>query len=107
MKDIDLVKACAKAMGIKTRVAPFRGTIMRHWYWDANVERIYDPLHDDAQCFGLLKKFNLRVLEVGSGRDWRVAIPHPIIGVICASYETDLNRAICECVAKAHKSRKL
>ena len=61
----------------------------------------YDPLHDDAQAMALVKKFKLDI-DYGQGVEWHVSDQHSD-----SEYEgyhsamnPDLNRAICECVAK-------
>ena len=102
MTDAEIGRKCAVAMGIDVRESPLRGTVMRWWYWDENVERMYDPLHDDAQAMALVKKFELRLQEpepegIGRDRRWRVMAWIPKQSV---AQNQDLNRAICECVAK-------
>jgi hypothetical protein len=64
---------------------------------------VYDPLHDDAQAMALVKKFGLSIApELGQGRGlWRVNHwrDPPLV------LDTDLNRAIVECVAKMQKAK--
>lgn len=94
---------CAEAMGIKTEVHPIRGAILRHWFMDGNVEREYNPLHDDAQSMALVKRFRLRVFgsyppysESSISKDWIVEQG----GIRAEARALDLNLAIVECVAR-------
>jgi hypothetical protein len=61
----------------------------------------YNPLHDDAQAMALVKKFELG-LGRGKDRSW-IAHTTREAGTFCHSSNNDLNRAICECVAKMRK----
>lgn len=98
MTDLEIVKKCAEKMGVSKRlwnglnVAMIDGTEFTYRKWN--------PLHDDAQAMALVKRFNLDI-------DWKP--PRKTVTVQpsdCASSVTmhfsngDLNRAICECVAK-------
>jgi len=90
--------ACAKAMGAVKFEPAISGSKRYDWQhenggWTCN----YDPLHDDAQCFALVKKFQL---DLGWYTDGTA-------GVNFFSHEshpwlrgTDLNRLVCECVAQ-------
>ena len=102
MTDLEINGACAEAIRIQTVVHPIRGKIMRHWFWVGNIEQMYDPLHDDAQAMVLVKKFQLFISH-WRGK-WTVSTGiggHDKTG---AQY-SDLNRAICECVAKLEKAK--
>ena len=63
----------------------------------------YDFLHDDAQCFGLAKKFELLMQPfeppIAERGTWWVACDFG------HAEGNDLNRAICECVAKLHQAK--
>ncbi len=99
MNDLEITQACARAMGYGEWDAeremfglPFdNGSPMKSWM-------SYDPLHDDAQCFALVKQFELRLQEPESQGDrrWRVTAWNPKT----VAQDTNLNRAICEVVAK-------
>lgn len=64
MTDLEIVKACADAMGLRllTEANPHKS-----WHGlmfsNSNPSVLfiesggYDPLHDDAQCFALVKKY--------------------------------------------------
>ena len=90
MTDLEITKACAEAMEIETSVHPLQGTVMRHWFMNGSVERMYHPLYDDAQAFQLLSRFGLFTHREGGiwtvGRPWTEG--------------PNLNRCICECVAR-------
>lgn len=91
MTDLEIRKACAEAMGL-----PWEG-----------AQYVYDPLHDDAQAMALLQKFGPEINMMAGYFDceWvvNVGISQPIVEV---HHDTDLNHAICLCVAKlkAHES---
>lgn len=59
----------------------------------------YDPLQDDEQAMALVKKFRIHINPWAQG--WEASIAPPE-AQNCLSHATnaDLNRAICECVAK-------
>lgn len=103
IRALDLTKACARAMGIKVEIKALRGTVMRYWFMDSHVEKIYDPLYDDAQALGLVKMHGLWVSRTMNGWDqdyWHVTSNRTCPPIFEAAHRTDLNRAICECVAK-------
>jgi len=84
MTDLEITRLCAEAMGLR---------------WKQNGEHIFDllgeycPLHDDVKAMGLVKKFSLHCEKVGSW--WEI---ESITGFIGS--HSDLNRAICGCVAR-------
>jgi len=61
----------------------------------------YDPLHDDAQAMALVKKFELDIEapRAGINAEWEVYRYDNLAPNNCHS-NADLNRAICETVAK-------
>ena len=106
MTDLEITKLCADAMGLE--VAEQLGMMM-----SLNTQyeiAIYDPLHNDAQVMALVKKFNLEIFYEKEHPDdpWLVN---------CCKYHAakysdsvmanslDLNRAICECVAKMMQAK--
>jgi hypothetical protein len=91
MTDLELVRACAEAMG-HTDITHYTGRIYAR---DSEGLRVFDPIHDDAQAMALLKRFPIAI-SVLRGGGWTLACD--ATGA-WASY-TDLNRGICECVAK-------
>ena len=104
MTDLEITKACAEMIGYPeyvnpdgraTKPVPPRILVL---LMDQNATpELYDPLHDDAQCFALVKKFNLMLLWLEPQQLWSINF-----GV---TRNQDLNRAICECVAKMHANR--
>ena len=88
MNDLALTKKCAEKMGL--HVAEGTGkTVWTHAQWpdpdDSLGIDLYDPLHDDAQCMAMVKKFPRECIDA-------MNCHQSFLG-------TDLNRAICECVA--------
>ena len=107
MTDLEITRHCAEAMGWHTgRLA---SKVVAYSVRDCAIiagndhggESVYDPLHDDAQAMALVKKFKPMIdtyfdgtWVVGSGWHGAVQIEN-----------TDLNRAICECVAKLQAAK--
>lgn len=100
MTDLELVKACAEAMGweIDEENTVYFGEVWVKRY--TGPEGIYNPLEDDCQMAQLVKRFRLEITpydelwNVGGGE-----------GSGAAAQREDLNRAVCECVAKIHAAR--
>jgi hypothetical protein len=65
----------------------------------------YNPLHDDAQAMALVKRFKLNIAQL-SGDQCQVFSPLDA-GHILQADSKDLNRAVCECVAKLKTPRRL
>ena len=88
MTDLEITRLCAEAMGWE--VFEEGGNL-----WERAGLVIYRPLHDDAQAMALVKKFRL---SIGTDADqWYLVLPdYPYK----ETNHADLNRAICECVAK-------
>ena len=117
MTDLEITKLCAEAMGLRQVwqptycLSPSAIGILRDGISKETYERerdlaydSYDPLHDDAQAMALVKKFHLQV-------DKTLRTPNDPYGQWIVSKTdkfvseptSDLNRAICECVAKMQK----
>lgn len=101
MTDLELTKLCAGAI---ENCHEFDGKI-----WEKRsygVHWIYNPLSDDAQAMTLVKKFKLEGrhsdARKGFSGEWLVT---PSYQVEPFAYSDDLNRAICECVAKMQLAR--
>lgn len=93
MSDIELVKACAELMGgIATELPDFDGL-----WLVGNNSYSYDPLHNDEQCFALVKRFGLCISRLSE--TWYVDASDDG-DAATANHPADLNRAICECVSK-------
>lgn len=90
MTDLEIVKRCAEKMGLGLQIS---GNVA---YFDNKPHIEYDPLHDDAQTMELVKSFRLMIWTETAY--WLVADPD------CEdryrASNVDLNRAICECVAR-------
>lgn len=97
MTDLEITKLCAEAIGL-TQSYIFSPT---QWNWTDSVGKIvvYDPLRDDAQAMGLVKYMGLCVIR----RKDRWLVHENTTAAQCV-YDPDLNRAICECVAKMQRS---
>ena len=97
MTDLEITRLCAQAMGydfvasekhVRTRAT---GSLLPY-------DRYYDPLHDDAQAMALVKKFQLSVYWIADSEGgWSAAWD---FGPHVYADNSDINRAICECVAK-------
>lgn len=95
MTDLEIVRACALAMGIKPDPALVRSVN----YGYALSHMGYDPLHNDEQCFALVRTFSADIVYSQDGLVTvsiydADAIPHSV-----DEDATDLNRAICLCVS--------
>ena len=77
---------------------------------DALLEAGYDPLHNDAQCFALVKKFQLQLsaYNVANELVWEASFRlSPLSNYVWHHTEhPDLNRAVVECVAKMQQEKK-
>ena len=111
MTDLEITKLCAEAMGFdkyewKT-IGIISGTNIPISLPTGQIQ--YDPLHDDAQAMALVKKFHVHQewSEGRHGDHWQA---------LCWDYaanrwteiqrKSDLNRAICECVAKMQRAKE-
>ena len=102
MTDLEITRLCAEAMGVTYEVHPIRGKILRYWFMDGNTEREFNPLYNDAQAMALVKQMQLFIMPEHEGLNWAVSdkSDHEIVN------DDDLNRAICECVAKMQTAKK-
>ena len=113
MDDLAITKLCAEAMGCRldrdggySRLRQGAGMDEPAWF-----EFIYAPLHDDAQAMALVKKFRLHIdssfYEPSDTPDsWHVSRT-PASGDWDNAFgiHTDLNHAICDCVAKMQQNK--
>ena len=100
MTDIEIIRACAKAMGLD-------------YDYNDTEACAYAPLTDDAQMVALVKQFDLSLAKTLDGK-WLVQnypatersplreYPH---GVFIAN-DADLNRAVCTCIAQMWLAKK-
>ena len=129
MTDLEITKRCAEAMGMRQfEYFPPGDYPDQHGTYEISGDEIYrlsgnslggynrypyDPLHDDAQAMALVKKFDLNIIK--SDDEWWVhESPHICDYIATAerhdvtdwgAYDKDLNRAICECVAKMGEAK--
>ena len=110
MTDLEITRLCAEAMDLcedeqTTRSISYReeGHIwVRH---EADpIGYMYHPLHDDAQAMALVKKFGLQILPPEPASAGRWVVSYGELGK-CGD-NTNLNRAICECVVKMQQAKK-
>lgn len=100
MNDLEITKLCAQAMGY----SGFRYHGNNPGYECASVNEIperYWPLRDDSQAMGLVKKFRLSLDGVDKSKKWFAGDWK----TVSFAMDADLNRAICECVAKMTLAR--
>ena len=106
MTDMEITIACAKAFygkAVRTEV----GNALYVEPWDSANAIRYDPMHNDGQAMGLVKKFELLI-----GRNTNMLTKVKTWGVTCGNEKgdfeaesADLNRAICECVAQMQEAK--
>lgn len=67
------------------------------------VQEIYNPLKNDSQAMAIIKRFDLSIARGGQATDspWWKATSSKYLRR--PGIDSDLNRAICECVAKMAK----
>jgi len=106
MTDLEIVQLCARAMGYSDvqrkgdHVMDERGQTVEHIYW---------PLTDGTQAMALVKRFGLTLdpAEDDPPFTWRANVaPNGDWENQIIVESADLNRAICECVAKLSKETK-
>jgi len=90
MTDAEIVRKCAEKMGMPITYEGAQFVI-------GDTNEAYNPLHDDAQAMALVKKFKL---SVGFSDGWGCRKDDEKGLKSGAFHYSDLNRAICECVAK-------
>jgi hypothetical protein len=111
MTDLEMVKRCAERFGFEPYEdqsqwkleAPAIACKLGKWSGECIV---YNPLTDDAQAMALVKRFNLSITPDGDCSWWDVeawGFSSAHINVISAAQNKDLNRAVCECVARMPK----
>lgn len=110
LTDLEITKLCAEAMGLHITDEAQNG----HAVWVAatdvpahEAEYVYDPLRKDAQAMALVKKFKLEPRFAGKiGTSWHgqwLVTQHNAREPL--ANHSDLNRAICECVAKMQREK--
>ena len=94
MKDLEITKLCAEAISLE---------------YEGEIIFLYDPLRDDAQAMALVKNLYLHVgyqIQSSKGEVNNCAWVATSRTGVQGFGMNDLNRAICECVAKMHEAKK-
>lgn len=116
MTDLEITKLCAEAMGLQFRVKQ-NGVGNEDVSLDGvdlydpgcNMwNRCYLPLSDDAQAMALAKRFGLLLDPQQDGQDFAIDPGWEVSHVSFPDalfINSDLNRAICECVAKMQAAK--
>ena len=108
MTDLEITRLCAEAMGV-----PLDKCSQKRWDQSSSVygeeihrsgffQEEYRPLNDDAQAMALVRKFHLEPRWGMTREAWLVT---PSYEDCPYSWSVDLNRAICECVAKMQAAK--
>lgn len=105
MNDLEMVKACAVAMGLtqfEVSGVPQNGSEQSILIVNDATDRgwdFYSPLTDDEQAMQLMKRIGVTAMWTRKG--WETSVSDPSAEV-CKSHalNLDLNRAIVECVAR-------
>src|SRR4051812_44745693 len=94
-----MTKVCAEAMDLHVPTFSTDETKVYVVGPDERTCYVYNPLHDDAQAMALVKRFHPHVCWQ-TGDFWEVQ--NSDMNAACAiAHNSDLNRAVVECVAKA------
>jgi len=115
MDDKEIVGLCAEACGWKTKFVEPHGIYVLREKNPKSDWNHYDPLHDDAQCFALVKKFSLQIHHHGfagsraslvtvTGKWLPYGPEFKAVGKDDGGMNAE-NLAICECVAKLQMSK--
>lgn len=104
LTDLEITRLVAEAMGL-TVVEQLGG--MRFPNTQAE-DSVYDPLHDKAQCFELIERFNIHISapELPVLTQW-VASCHitPDRADNAYARDAELKRAVCLCVVMQQQKR--
>ena len=112
MTDLEVTKLCAEAMKFSA-CRPYGGASHRFQIAHAGFGwELYDPLHDDAQAMALVKRLRVMLRPEYSGGVYDRKLTGRWIAATNTAglndyqeVNADLNRAICECVAKMQAAR--
>jgi hypothetical protein len=102
MDDLTITKLCAIASEVEVEQEGAR-LLLVNVYAPHGQRIVYDPLHDDADCFALVRRFKLHQRWNSIAGKWLV---EPYDRPTDGGWSPDLNRAVCECVANMHKSQE-
>lgn len=107
LTDLEMTKLCAEAMELNFTL----GSDGYVWVVDEDVPggmSLYYPLRMDAQAFALVKRFEIVIQWPMIFGGVKLAGAKFTVGAstYLASAESDLNRAIVECVAKMQMNNR-
>ena len=103
MTDLEMTRLCAEALGYCGPIAPLKAFVINP---DGQGDVPYDPLHDDAQAMALVKKLGLCIYYECLYPDSRVVWIAIRLGEPSTKISnSELNRAIVECVAKMQSAK--
>jgi hypothetical protein len=104
MTDLEAVKLCAEAMGVRLE---WDGppADWQPMYYEGKTYHIYEPLHDKAQAFELVERFPFIIEHNGLNYDVQVW-NNPGAGWMKTITDDDLARAIVTCVANMQAARR-
>lgn len=100
--DLEIVRLCAEAMGLEPLAVYGMDVVI-----GATPNRyVFRPLHDDGQAMALLYwlSFECEII-VSSGEFHCNSEEHKMEEIYGITSNADLNRAICECVAKMQAAK--
>lgn len=107
MDDLELVRACAEAMGFPdVHVAHTAGGKAYVKYGGRMITQgtEYRPLHDDTQAMALVKRFRLDILDLRGAWNVRYSDDEDAEKWYMGDHES-LNRAICMAVAAMQRAK--
>ena len=92
MTDLEITKLCAEAMGYRLNIVGD--------YCYLPSDREWNPLHDDAQALAMVKALCIHI--GGNGGQW---VAQSRSDTRHLAWNTNLNRAICECCARVQQAK--
>ena len=107
MTDLEITRLCADAMGINGLTEKRNRLVWERAREESHARlRSYEPIYNDAQAMALVKRFRLFIThdETEFWVEW--AGPIGGDGKVSWRADPDLNRAICECVAKMQLAKQ-
>lgn len=103
LDDLTATRRCAEAMGYETDGTAPSGYGCAVWLKNCGPMAVYHPLHDDAQCMALVKKFRL-LLTPHKKSLWCVETD-PNEDNSKRYVHADLNKCIVYCVAAMQEAK--
>lgn len=106
ISDLEMTRLCSDAMGFTFHPVVTAGQLLVMRAPDRAGGFIYDPLHNGAQCFELVERFNISITrdhyitDVEGELFWAAEFYERTTARIWEAMDLRLSRAIVECVAK-------